>query len=380
MLMQDFFDLGNIPEKLKTFIIDKAKGSVQQITANFGDTTESFLYEKNSVIRPMQKHGNLHAIELKSNSFGYVLTSLLNIDFDKVATILDTLQWDKNSEKYIDPPINFDEIYEKLLCVSDIFSFYLASEWDVMDEELGVKDMGVPSVVSNLKKYIDFCEKRQIQYNSPFFSHLISIGYFEIIPSIIMPAEKMERFENMFDELGRFNYELDEIYDIFLRSFDPASSGDNCYLIGPENRLRDLVMISFNEVSIRGKVIRRCKNCGKYFIPAKRSDTLYCDNPSPEDTEMTCKEYGTRRLWYEKQKEDELATLSRKIVSSKYMLAKRNPDQPKFQKSYQYFKEQRLIWMKAVKDGTKTRDEYRNWLLYMQSQKRIPEAFIDKKD
>lgn len=380
MLLPDIFDFGNIPEKLKSFFYDKLEGSVQQITASFGDTTESFFYENIPDSWAMQKHGNLHAVKLKSDSFGYVLSSLLNTDFDNVTAILETLRWDENSQKYIDPPINSGEIHNKLLSISDIFSFYLPNEWEVMEQELGVEDTGVPSVILNLKKFIEFCEKRQMQYNSPFFSYLVSIGYFEIIPSIIMPTEKMERFEDMVDDLGRFTYELDEIYDMFLHNSDPASLSGNSYLIDPENRLRDIAMISFNEVSIRGKVIRRCKNCGKYFIPGKRSDTLYCDNPSPEDTEMTCKEYGTRRLWYEKQKEDELAILSRKIASSKYMLAKRNPDQPKFKKSYQYFKEQRLIWMKSVKDGSKSREEYKEWLLYMQSQKRIPEAFIDSND
>ncbi len=84
--------------------------------------------------------------------------------------------------------------------------------------------------------------------------------------------------------------------------------------------------------------------------------------------------YGSRRLWYERQKDDELATLSRKIASAKGMLAKRNPDISEYAESYEYFKKQRLLWMKEVKAGHKTREEYREWLLYMQSQKRIKEA------
>ena len=56
------------------------------------------------------------------------------------------------------------------------------------------------------------------------------------------------------------------------------------------------------------------------------------------------------------------------------MLAKRNPDIPQYAESYEYFKTQRLIWIKAVKDGTKTQEEYKEWLLSMQSQKIIKEA------
>lgn len=166
---------------------------------------------------------------------------------------------------------------------------------------------------------------------------------------------------------------MDEIYDTFLHGFDPDSTGINGYLLGPEDRLRDVAMVSFNELASRGKTIRQCQNCGKYFIPSKRADTLYCDNPSPDAPEMTCKEYGTRRLWYERQKEDELATLSRKIASAKGMLAKRNPDLSDYAASYEYFKKERLLWKKAVDEGRKTKEEYREWLLLMQRQKVIKE-------
>lgn len=84
--------------------------------------------------------------------------------------------------------------------------------------------------------------------------------------------------------------------------------------------------------------------------------------------------YGTRRLWYERQKEDEIATLSRKIASAKGMLAKRNPDIPAYAVSYEYFKAERMKWKKAVEEGSRSKEEYREWLLLMQSNKVIKEA------
>lgn len=47
------------------------------------------------------------------------------------------------------------------------------------------------------------------------------------------------------------------------------------------------------------------------------------------------------------------------------MLAKRKPDIPQYAESYEHFKAQWLIWINAVKEGTKTQEEYREWLLYM---------------
>ena len=165
---------------------------------------------------------------------------------------------------------------------------------------------------------------------------------------------------------------LDIAYSIFQNSKAPQATDYFYQSLSP--RLEGIVYSSILELSRNDKVIRKCKNCGKYFVPENRSDTLYCDNASPQNNTMTCKQYGSQRLWYIRQKDDELATLSRNILSSKSMLSKRYPDIWEYTQSYNYFREEWKIWKKAVADGTKTRDEYKEWLLYMQSQKRIKEA------
>lgn len=366
--------LAQLPESIRARLLDDSTMYAKQIMAHYWDNQESFMYEGIPTNRPPESHGEYYTIKLKSNAPGYVLTTLLNTDFETVTDIVADLEWEDPAEDYRDPPMNYEEIYNRLLSISDVFGFYLPTEWKVWQYDLASLVEGVAGAVSALKKYIAFCNRRQIPYTGQFFTFLISNGYFDIDPSILMPFDEAVRFENLFDDGGELIDELDGIYDTFMRGFDPSTTGSNCYIVGAEDRLRDVAIVSFFDLASRGKTIRQCQICGKYFIPAKRADTLYCDNPSPEAPEMTCKEYGNRRLWYERQKEDELATLSRKIASAKGMLAKRNPDIPQYADSYEYFKEQRLIWMKAVKEGTKTQDEYREWLLLMQSQKRIKEA------
>lgn len=343
--------------------------NVTSILAHYGDDRECFMLESIPVNSPMESHGEYFEVKLKTDAPGYVLTALLNIDFEAVAEILKDLKWETTADELFDPPVNFNEIYARLLSVSDVFGFYLPTEWNACINELDVGD-----AMAKLKAYISFCERRKLPYNGPFFTFAVSIGFWGVLgDDIFVQARQKSFFEDLF-EYGRSS-DLDKIYDVFTKNLNPNVVGINSYILEPEEgtayRLEKLAMISFKELSDRGKVIRKCQNCGKYFVPTKRSDTLYCDNPSPNAPEMTCKEYGTRRLWYEKQKEDELATLARKIASAKGMLAKRNPDIPGYAAAYSYFKEQRLIWKKAVKDGTKSRDEYREWLLTMQNQKTL---------
>ena len=366
--------LAQLPESIRARLLDDSTMYAKQIMAHYWDNQESFMYEGIPTNRPPESHGEYYTIKLKSNAPGYVLTTLLNTDFETVTDIVADLEWEDPAEDYRDPPMNYEEIYNRLLSISDVFGFYLPTEWKVWQYDLASLVEGVAGAVSALKKYIAFCNRRQIPYTGQFFTFLISNRYFDIDPSILMPFDEAVRFENLFDNGGELIDELDEIYDTFMRGFDPSTTGSNCYIVGAEDRLRDVAIVSFFDLASRGKTIRQCQICGKYFIPAKRADTLYCDNPSPEAPEMTCKEYGNRRLWYERQKEDELATLSRKIASAKGMLAKRNPDIPQYAESYEYFKAQRLIWIKAVKEGARTQEEYKEWLLSMQSQKIIKEA------
>lgn len=372
MLPEDI--LSQLPERIRNCLLDDETKYVKQLMVHHWDDQESFMYEGIPTNQPPESHGEYYTIKLKNNALGYVLTTLLNTDFEAVTNLVAGLEWDESADEYRDPPANYEDIHNKLLAISDVFSFYLPNEWNLWQYDLASMVEGVGGTVTLLRKYIDFCNRRQIPYTGQFFTFLINNGYFLVDPSIIMPIDDAVHYDNLFDDGGDLIDELDEIYETFMNGFDPHTAGCNCYILWAEDRLRDLAVVSFYDIASRGKTIRQCQNCGKYFIPAKRSDTLYCDNPSPDAPEMSCKEYGTRRLWYERQKEDELATLSRNIASAKAMLAKRNPDIPQYADSYNYFKAQRLVWIKDVKDGRKTQDEYREWLLYMQSQKRIKEA------
>lgn len=363
-----------LPESIRERLLDDKTVYLKSIMAHFGEDQEAFMLECVPTNRSPESPGDFCTVKLKSNAPGYVLTALLNIDFETVAEIIAGLEWEESTDEYSDPPLNYEEIYNRLLSASDVFGFYLPNEWDEIRDDLETTNVGVARTLARLKKFIAFCDRQQVPYNGQFFNFLFSNRYFADDPTVITPVEEMMSLDSLFGDDGELIDEIDEIYDNFLNGYDPSTANTNCYDFGHRDRLQNIAMASFIELARREKIIRQCQNCGKYFIPSKRADTLYCDNPSPEAPEMTCKEYGNRRLWYERQKEDEIATLSRNIASAKGMLAKRNPNIAEYAVSYEYFKAQRLIWKKAVAEGRKTSEEYREWLLLMQSQKIIKEA------
>ena len=115
--------------------------------------------------------------------------------------------------------------------------------------------------------------------------------------------------------------------------------------------------------------IKTCKNCGKYFIIENRSDTKYCDRISPEDKTKTCKEYGGIRKYQDNLKTNEAMGLARKIYMAKQMMVKRNPDIDNYRKDFENYKIQSKEWKKEVKAGSKTNEEYIQWLKDIKEKK-----------
>ncbi len=125
--------------------------------------------------------------------------------------------------------------------------------------------------------------------------------------------------------------------------------------------LEDFVVATLSEIFKRGKTIKKCKNCGKYFIP-KRSDALYCDNPSPQNPEKTCKEFAPSDALIQ----NKVFQLYRKIYKSL------NGKKGYYHDDKELYKEHEENYTKFVKEnneqkeqmnyGNRTIEEYTQWL------------------
>ena len=52
------------------------------------------------------------------------------------------------------------------------------------------------------------------------------------------------------------------------------------------------------------KVIKQCLCCGRYFIPSKRMDSMFCQLPSINNPKKTCAEIGPQIKRQERRKLD----------------------------------------------------------------------------
>lgn len=127
--------------------------------------------------------------------------------------------------------------------------------------------------------------------------------------------------------------------------------------------IEEYMTASFLEIIKSKYLILKCKNCGKYFVPYNRADTLYCDRASPQDATKSCKKYGITLTWQEKIKDEaDWHCLYRRVYQSLQMKARRNEGHKPSEQKFEEFKKEAKNWKKEIKEHTKTDKDFVRWL------------------
>lgn len=106
----------------------------------------------------------------------------------------------------------------------------------------------------------------------------------------------------------------------------------------------------------------KCKNCGNYFVPVGRSDSVYCGYPSPQDETKECREVGANATRAKKMKNDVLTQEYRRLYMRLKMAAKRHPENEEVQKRLQLLTEGMKIKRKQKEEGSLSTDAILEWI------------------
>ena len=129
-----------------------------------------------------------------------------------------------------------------------------------------------------------------------------------------------------------------------------------------------LCAASLYEIFSEGHIIKKCPNCGGFFVPLSRSDTIFCDEYAPQDRTRTCKEYGRYMTYLNKNRTDEATKLYKQIYNSKANKVKRC-DNPKLREDLEDFIAHAKVWKAEVKAGAAEEAEFIQWLKEMKGKK-----------
>ena len=326
------------------------------------------------------------------NKIGTLLLHMLNCDMDalvkKISDHCPPDPWPKTADDFmkITPPAE-----DVFLSIGNQFPFirsFFCDDWTRIFLEVvgGDGRRTLPDAIADIKEIIDATKEKPKYWNCSLLD-----GY--IFPNISNFEAHYKRYtaeiwsSNILCGLEQASPEFDNEYgdyipnllDAAYKSF--ANQKDACAVVHTYEdmypRLETIAYASVIELARLGKSIRKCKLCGKYFIPEKRSDTLYCKNQSIQDEKLTCKEYAASRLSYLSQRSDEVSKLSRNILSKKQTIASRHPETVWYKESYDYYRYHRKLWLDKIAKNPSDKSlvqKYHDWLKIMNATPLIKEA------
>ena len=210
-----------------------------------------------------------------------------------------------------------------------------------------------------MMEFVDLCIKDPSLYtmeNFMFFLHLMGLSVPEHhLQYRFDPEKPVEDLLNPHLRISSF--------EAAIRGFAKSDKSKHAVTsVYTCDGIADICMASLYHLLTLGHVIKVCGNCGKYFVPLRRSDALYCDRVSPFNASRTCKEDGSQRAFEEKLKTDEAEKLRRQIYQAKQMRVRRNPNIQSYKESFERWKKDVNQWKKDIKKGRKTSEEFILWL------------------
>lgn len=102
-----------------------------------------------------------------------------------------------------------------------------------------------------------------------------------------------------------FKEAANDLYAVYTRKCSVRHKNGSV-VFEPQSITNTIQLLAFEYCRLKkeGKAVKICANCGRYFIPSHRIDTIYCSAPSPQNQTRTCSEVGSQVKRAEQRKRD----------------------------------------------------------------------------
>jgi len=158
----------------------------------------------------------------------------------------------------------------------------------------------------------------------------------------------------IFRDYSKFPMRQDETQRIVAKANVPSS-----YFIECTDIIQTL-LIEFIEIANLNIEIKKCRNCGKFFVPDNRSDEIYCSNIF--ENGKTCKEIGHFKVQQKLIHENDNLRIYRNVYQKLLLRTRRNPDNIQYARDFEFFKEDNNQWKENISKGLVSEEEYIKWL------------------
>ena len=339
----------NLNEDVSTFIRNRKISNVIRLYVDRNLRKEYLTYMSYKKVK-----NDFEAILVqKDNRIGTLLCNFLNCDFKAIQSV-------KNFVQEYSFTL-FAEITKKKLK-----NTYTVNEYEKLINELVEKSS---DKLESIKE--DFISDVNYLFNInqlEEITDLTSLQRFYVLTMSKNNSKALLHFENdklniALGDLSRISTPLNIIDE--EQAIEIAKVNKGRILPIPytfeSNDICQLLIIELQEIVCMDKFeIKKCKNCGKYFVPEKRTDELYCNNIYEDG--RTCKEIGSFKV---KQKmintDDDLRTY-RNVYQKLLLRTRRNPNNIHYEKEFENFKEDNRKMRDKLDKGKISYEEYVEWL------------------
>ena len=104
--------------------------------------------------------------------------------------------------------------------------------------------------------------------------------------------------------------------------------------------------------------IKKCQNCGMYFIPSAKTDEVYCDYP--KENSKSCRDLGAFQSYTQRLKDNKAMGEYRKKYQKLFMQVKKNKE---LSAEFETWKKQAKEKINDMKKGKLTEDEVYKWII-----------------
>lgn len=287
------------------------------------------------------------------NRIGTLLCNFLNCDFKAIQSV-------KNFVQEYSLTL-FAEITKK-----ELKNTYTVNEYEKLINEL-VEKSG--DKLESIKE--DFISDVNYLFNINQLEEikdLTPLQRFYVLTMSKNNSKALSHFENdklniALGDLSRLNTPLNIIDED--HAIEIAKANKNRILPIPytfeSKDICQLLIIVLQEIVCMDKFeIKKCKNCGKYFVPEKRTDELYCNNIYEDG--RTCKEIGSFKVKQKMINDDDDLRTYRNVYQKLLLRTRRNPENLQYEKEFEKFKEDNRKMREKLDKGKVTYEEYVEWL------------------
>jgi hypothetical protein len=116
---------------------------------------------------------------------------------------------------------------------------------------------------------------------------------------------------------------------------------------------------SYSDESIK---IKKCQNCGRYFVLKGRSTAIYCDYPAPQNLSFNCNDPQMTRFYGQSDTEIKAKKRRHRIFTTWQNRLRSNPEDTTAQEIFENFKERDAEFKIAVENNTQTEMQYYEFL------------------